>query len=112
MFPFFLATVLILTFDDVIEMARRVRTYETDHPYALQNWEGRFPQLIPGDGRNDVLRVRAPKAYWLTLEANYPDYNNKDGFSPSDVLRRDLNGANGCPLLGESFKTRMKKTIG
>jgi len=92
-------------------MARRVRTYETDHPYALQSWEGRYPHLIPGDGTNDVLRVRAPRSYWLSLDANYPDYQNKDGFAPIDVLRRDLNATNGCPLLGDSFKTRVKKTI-
>ena len=92
-------------------MTSRVRTYETDHAYALQKWEGRFPHLIPGDGSNDVLRIRAPKAYWLSLEANHPDYQNKDGFGTLDVLKRDLNGTNGCPLLGETFKTRVKKTI-
>ena len=97
---------------DSCMMACRVRTYETDHPYALQSWEGRFPQLIPGDGSNDVLRVRAPKAYWLSLELNFPDYHNEEGFAPIDVLKRDLNGTNGCPPLGESFKTRVKKTIG
>ena len=94
-----------------VKMPPRVRTYETDHPYAMQSWEGRFPQIIPGDDVNDVLRVRAPKAYWLSLEANFPDYQNKDGYATLDVLRRDLNGTNGCPLLGESFRTRVKRTI-
>jgi hypothetical protein len=29
----------------------------------------------------------------------------------TDILKREMNGSNGCPPLGDSFKVRVRKTI-
>ena len=56
-----------------------------------------------GEGEADVLRIRAPKSYWLYLEGQTQEQ--------VEILRRDLNGSNGLPPLGESFQARVRKSL-
>jgi len=82
----------------------------TDHPYALQTWEGLFPFLLPGPFKDKeadadvLLRIKAPKSYWLYLESQNAEQ--------VEILRRDLNGSNGLPPLSESFQLRVRKQLG
>jgi len=89
------------------KMTTVIRNNITDHPYALQTWDGPFPFLLPGpfqgEGEADVLRIRAPKSYWLYLEGQTQEQ--------VEILRRDLNGSNGLPPLGESFQARVRKSL-
>lgn len=88
-------------------MSTVIRNNITDHPYALQTWDGPFPFLLPGpfqgEGEADVLRIRAPKSYWLYLESLTQEQ--------VEILRRDVNGSNGLPPLGDSFQARVKKSL-
>jgi len=87
-------------------METLIRSNITDHPYALQTWDGPCPFLMPGDGETDLLRIKAPNSYWLYLESC-----NSDHACLLEILRRDLNGSNGLPPLGESFQLRVRKTL-